>query len=84
MPVVQQPAKAVQADLAAADVRVAIDPGAAWALAVVEMKRLDLLEADRGLECGDCAAVIAGASQGVAGGEQVARVDAQCPSGERA
>src|SRR6187431_2298727 len=66
--VVQQKAKGLEADLALADVLVAVDAGAERLLRVVEMERADVVEADVLFHLVDRARVALPGADLVAGG----------------
>src|SRR5689334_1789109 len=69
-----------EADLAAADVFVPIDARTEILLAVVEMKGLDAIEADRVVELAKRAQILFALGEGIARGEQVAGIDADAQS----
>src|SRR5438876_8274681 len=75
-PVAQQPAEGPEAEAPSADVLVAIEPPAERALRVVQVERDDPVDAQAGVELGECGRVAGGRAQVVARGEGVLGVEA--------
>src|SRR2546426_7472427 len=75
-PVAEQAAESAEAEAAPADVLMAIEPAAERALRVVQVEGDDPVEAQAGVELGECGRVAGGRAQVVARGEGVLGVEA--------
>ena len=79
--IVEQHPEWLQPKAALADVLVAVDAAAAWLLRVIQVKSADAPDADDPVEAREGGGVAFRTADVIAGGEQMARVEADADSG---